>query len=113
MSGNQLLRIESKAPRLKSHPDKGIEVTRNDSFSTVIPTLLAATSLDARAANSSKVVVEHPGMANQAHPFDWATRACPDRHSTRAAYDRTFFIGGLRWSVYFSLDALQSVSPFS
>ncbi|HSE22919.1 MAG TPA: hypothetical protein VLB68_14735 [Pyrinomonadaceae bacterium] len=88
-------------------------MTRNDSFSTTIPTLLAATSLDARAANSSKVVVQHPGMADQAHPFDWATRARPDRHSTRAADDRTFFVEGLRWSVHFSLDALQSVSPFS
>ena len=67
--------------------------------------------MDARAANSSKAVVQHPGMANQAHPFDWTTTARPDRHSTRTANDKMFFIDGLRWTA-FSLDALQSVSLF-
>ena len=87
-------------------------MTKNDNFSTAIPTLLAATSFNARAANSSEVFVQPTGVANQTHPFGSVTTAHSDCHATRAAHDRIFVIGGFRCSAYYSLDALQSVSLF-
>jgi len=112
MLESRLRKIENRPPSTRFHLDKVIGVTKNDRFSLSFPTLLAATSFSARAANSSEVLVEHARVANQTHSFDATLAADFDRHSTRAAHDRIFVIGGFLGSAHYSLEAFQSVSLF-
>ena len=108
---NQLRKTESRALSEKFHLDKVTGVIKNDkSFAVFFPTLLAATSFQARAANSSKVVIQHSSMANQTHSFARASVTRSDDGATRRANYKGLVVSGFSGFVFFPSGVSQLIS---